>query len=374
MDANVQDRFYPTVSSTSASGGGVAAPVVGCSNGNGGVGSVSLNRGLAGTQNPTAPISPGLLSIHSPLGPLIPSTQSLTGSSLYANSWYVSLGRNGRPNGPGLVGPEQTSFGSGLGSGYLISPNKFANLNLALVRGSTKSVPQSHPVGSTGVVPSNGGGGGVVGGWQTPDSGAGSSSTHEVTQPVLFHSVFPSGLIDLNTYETVLDLMPSVPLYATRSGRVDDNAHSFCDSDSDSSESSDADSRAPVPPTSGNSGPSCTSGLIGNGQGTAVGGATNNVTSSSTQPNSIPIQTGWSRADERKLRIWLYQLVHSRRVLRSTIVEQLPHLMEDDSLSDGHQSVTKESLQVSVVFLSLSFTPSALSPYCAHGRTIVVKA
>ncbi|TPP58687.1 hypothetical protein FGIG_07626 [Fasciola gigantica] len=358
MDINTQDRFYPTVSSTSAGVGG-------CVNGNGGVVSASLTRGLTRAQNP-APVSPGLLSIHSPLGPPVPSTQSLTGSSLYANSWYVSLGRNGRSNGPGLV-PEQTSLGSGLGSGYLIHQNKLPNYNLPLVRGSTKSVPQSHPVVSNGVIGSGGAvGNGVVsggGGWQTPDSGAGSSSTHEVTQPVMFHTVFPSGLIDLNTYETVLDLMPSVPLYF-RPGRVEDNAHSFCDSDSDTSESSDGDSRAPlhstIPVTAaaqGHMGPSSTCGLIRSGHATTMTTAatTNNVasviTNPSTQSNLIPIQTGWSRADERKLRIWLYQLVHSRRILRSTIVENLPNLIEDDGLSDGHQSVTKGSFQVSSLII-----------------------
>ncbi|VDP78481.1 unnamed protein product [Echinostoma caproni] len=344
LDSNTPDRFYPTVSSTSTGPGGPGGNAV--VTGNGGITSASLNRALSRTQN-MAPISPGLLSIHSPLGPPVPSTQSLTGSSVYANSWYVSLGRLGRSNNGPTPAPEQTSIGSGgLGSGYLINQNKLTNLNYPLGRGSTKSIPHPHPtgvgvggigngtgVGTPGVINSTNG----CGGWQTPDSGAGSSSTHEVTQPVLFPTVFPPGLIELGAYDTVLDLMPPVLIHPNATG--DGHVHSsFCDTDSDSSDSSDGDPGAELAPIHPNI-PASVTGLTSVGQSTGTG-----PPNESTQSTPIPISTGWSRSDERKLRVLLHQLIHSRRVLRSTIVEQLPsNLTDDDGLSDGHQSVSRES-------------------------------
>ncbi|KAA3679774.1 uncharacterized protein DEA37_0004193, partial [Paragonimus westermani] len=61
------DRLYPIASS---------------SNG------VQPSSSLSGAFTRQHPFSPGFFPIQSPLGPTVPSTQSLTNASLYANSWY----------------------------------------------------------------------------------------------------------------------------------------------------------------------------------------------------------------------------------------------------------------------------------------------
>ncbi|CAL8098567.1 unnamed protein product [Calicophoron daubneyi] len=299
------DRFYPTVSST------------------GGGGQPQLSSGMfnRGAQN-QAPISPGIFSIQSASGPGVPSTQSLSSASVYANSWYVSLGRIGRVTAANGTGPsEQASVGSG---SLQLNSNKAHVLNLpAQPFGTTRISPKSTAMTNTFL---SGMGHASGGGWQTPDSGAGSSGTNEVAQqPYLLGPFFqsPYQLLgfnpvanhgELNSYSAMLDLLP--PLWSN-SAHV--NGNSICDSDSDSSDSSDAG--APVAAS--------LAGLIKVSEPPQTGPL--------SQTHSFPLL--WSRAEERKLRSLFYQLINARQVLRSTFPEQptFGSYTDDEDLGETHQ-------------------------------------
>ncbi|GAA28855.1 colorectal mutant cancer protein, partial [Clonorchis sinensis] len=289
------ERIYPITSST-----------------NGGL--PSLSRAFS--RPPQAPLSPGIFStINSPPCPNIPSTHSLTNTSLYANSWYVSLGRLGHSAALTTAAHcEQTSLGSCAGSGSLLSkPAGITLLPFSPARNSTKS--SGH---HSNAVPE------MSGGWQTPDSGAGSSGTNEVLQQptLLHHPFFPTfGCLapgvchtEPNPYSTLLDLLP--PLWANPLHRNDE--HLICvDTDSDSSDSSDAIS-------------------------TAATGSKIPEPVDASDPHALHLST-WTRAEERKLRGLLHYLMHSRRLVQSTMADM--HMFATNSEEENESRRTCESVK-----------------------------
>ncbi|KAF6768402.1 hypothetical protein AHF37_07829 [Paragonimus kellicotti] len=288
MNEHNLDRLYPTTSS---------------SNG------VQPSSSLSGAFTRPHPLSPGFFPIQSPLGPTVPSTQSLTNTSLYANSWYVSLGRLGRhlPTANGGCQAEHLSAGSCAGSVSLLGQTKMPIFGPTCIPSKRVGTNTNH----SATLPGTGGG------WQTPDSGAGSSSTNEVVQhSSLLHPFFqPASCLtaasssgELNTYATLLDLLPSP--WTTLTDHVHATAHSIYDSDSDSSDSSEESSAAPVQKAVGFT-------------------ATHPIDNSQ---HALHLST-WTRVEERKLRMLLNHLDQARRFLRSTIVDvtMLSSSPEDDT-------------------------------------------
>ncbi|KAF5402411.1 hypothetical protein PHET_04175 [Paragonimus heterotremus] len=263
MNEHNLDRLYPTTSSSngvqpsSSSSGGFTRP---------------------------HPLSPGFFPIQSPLGPTIPSTQSLTTTSLYANSWYVSLGRLGRhlPIANGGCQTEHLSAGSCAGSVSLLGQTKVPIFGPTCIPSKRIGTNTNH----SATLPGTGGG------WQTPDSGAGSSSTNEPASCLTAAS--SSG--ELNTYAALLDLLPSPWTMLTDHAHA--RAHSIYDSDSDSSDSSEGSSAAQVQKAVGFT-------------------ATHPIDNSQ---HALHLST-WTRVEERKLRMLLNHLGQARRLLRSTIVD-----------------------------------------------------
>ncbi|CAH8481971.1 unnamed protein product [Dicrocoelium dendriticum] len=296
--AQGNEQLYPTASSSSNS----TAP------------SSSLGRTFTRLLQ-QAPLSPGWFSTHSPLGHNVPSTHSLTSTSLYANSWYVSLSHLGRQSAVNTTGrgERMSTLENCVGSESLPVRTKVSMTNVPSNNSNVKSsksalmttTQHQTPVSEMGR------------GWQTPDSGAGSSSTNETAQQPLIHPFLRTADFltaadihgDLLHNACSVSLLDALPPVWSRSKHWT-RRHSICDYDSDSSDSSGAVTTGVQEQRHGDQ-PQNTSSLM--------------RLSAST----------WTRLEERKLRTILGQLFRALYRLKSTIIELSSHssVSDDDNES-----------------------------------------
>ncbi|CAH8528104.1 unnamed protein product [Schistosoma bovis] len=339
-----------------------------------------------------SPISPGLCSMQS----VITSSNSLldnsnttnnnnNSNSVYANSWYVSLNRN-KLNTIQCLSNEMNEHLHGQQS--LMNPNQLPSISLNSTIGSNPSItyqqrqynhvrlnnnlqlmnPQlrsfikgntNQNINENGL---NGSGDGF--GWETPDSGAGSSSINEISSQhhlqqhqrqqssyllnpsSLFLSSSTSSLLfghyyqtygeiiqnnttnkvnnqsDLFIFNTLLDNLPPLWTLFTKTST------SFYESDLDSSDSSDIPgniikttdlskhSTHPPPP------PPPLPPHHHHQQQQQHHSSMNGQLISQLPPISSSQQlSNWSRLEERKLRTIYYQLIHTYKRLQSMLID-----------------------------------------------------
>ncbi|RTG80120.1 uncharacterized protein DC041_0007011, partial [Schistosoma bovis] len=342
-----------------------------------------------------SPISPGLCSMQS----VITSSNSLldnsnttnnnnNSNSVYANSWYVSLNRN-KLNTIQCLSNEMNEHLHGQQS--LMNPNQLPSISLNSTIGSNPSItyqqrqynhvrlnnnlqlmnPQlrsfikgntNQNINENGL---NGSGDGF--GWETPDSGAGSSSINEISSQhhlqqhqrqqssyllnpsSLFLSSSTSSLLfghyyqtygeiiqnnttnkvnnqsDLFIFNTLLDNLPPLWTLFTKTST------SFYESDLDSSDSSDIpgniikttdlskhSTHPPPPPPP----PPPLPPHHHHQQQQQHHSSMNGQLISQLPPISSSQQlSNWSRLEERKLRTIYYQLIHTYKRLQSMLID-----------------------------------------------------